>query len=167
MQNKQVVHFAGHAVNGDAPWTARLLLAPDQHRSGSGALYLYELYGRDFSHTRVVVLAACRTAAGPVSRLEGALSLARPFLAAGVPSVVASLWDIDDAVSRSFFVAFHRALLVEGDPVLALRQTQIALLRDADPSLAHPASWAGFVCVGGLDHRTLARPPLEESARPL
>jgi hypothetical protein len=35
---------------------------------------------------------------------------------------------------------------------------QIAFLRDADPSLAHPASWAGFVVLGGLDHQALARP---------
>src|SRR6266704_6073099 len=107
--------------------------------------------------TRVVVLAACRTGAGAVSRVEGALSLGRPFLAAGVPDVVASLWDIDDAVSRRFFVAFHRALLAEGDPVLALRKAQIALLRGDDVSLAHPASWAAFICMGGLDPHSLSK----------
>ncbi|PYQ19311.1 MAG: hypothetical protein DMF81_22315 [Acidobacteria bacterium] len=107
--------------------------------------------------TRVVVLAACRTAAGPVSRVEGALSLGRPFLAAGVPDVVASLWDIDDSVSRRFFVAFHRALLVEGDPLLALRKAQITLLRGDDVSLAHPASWAAFICMGGLDRHSFSK----------
>ena len=104
----------------------------------------------------MVVLAACRTAAGAASRVEGALSLGRPFLAAGVPDVVASLSDIDDAVSRRFFVAFHRALLAEGDPVLALRKAQIALLRGDDVSLAHPASWAAFICMGGLESHSLS-----------
>jgi CHAT domain-containing protein len=88
--------------------------------------------------TRLVVLAACRTAAGVVSRSEGALSLARPFLAAGVPNVIASLWDVDDALSRRFFVALHRALLADGEPLSALRRVQTAFLRDADPTLAHP-----------------------------
>jgi CHAT domain-containing protein len=105
----------------------------------------------------VVVLAACRTAAGDVSRVEGALSLGRPFLAAGVPDVVASLWDIDDALSRRFFVSFHRALLTDGDPLPALRTAQIAMLRDGDVSLAHPASWAAFICMGGLDPHSLLK----------
>ena len=103
-----------------------------------------------------MVLAGCRTAAGAISSTEGALSLGRPFLAAGVPSVVASLWDIDDAVSRRFFVTFHRALRVLGEPLLALQQAQISLLRDGDPSYARPASWAAFVCMGGLDRRKVA-----------
>jgi CHAT domain-containing protein len=152
----QVVHYAGHAAaSSDAPSTARLLFAPDPRTRDSGALYLRELDARGFRRTRVVVLAACRTAAGMVSRVEGALSLGRPFLAAGVPYVVGSLWDIDDSVSRHFFVAFHRALLTEGDAVLALRTAQIAFLRGEDATLAHPASWAVFISMGGLDPHSL------------
>jgi CHAT domain-containing protein len=154
----QVVHYAGHAASGDdAPSTTRLLFAPDARTGDSGALYLHELGRRNLPRTRVAVLAACRTGAGPVSRVEGVLSLGRPFLGAGVPDVVASLWDIDDALSRRFFVSFHRALRVEGDPMVALRKAQIAHLRGADVSLAHPASWAGFICMGGLDPRSLSK----------
>jgi CHAT domain-containing protein/tetratricopeptide (TPR) repeat protein len=155
-RSSQLVHYAGHAAtSADAPSTARLLLAPDPRTGDSGALYLHELDSHGLPRTRVVILAACRTAAGTVSRVEGALSLGRPFLAAGVPYVVASLWDIDDSVSRRFFITFHRALLAEGDPVLALRAAQIALLNGDDTSLAHPASWAAFICMGGLDPHSL------------
>ena len=154
----QVVHYAGHAAAGaDAPSAARLLFAPDPRTGDSGALYLRDLGHRSLPRTHVVVLAACRTAAGAVSRVEGALSLGRPFLAAGVPDVVASLWDIDDTVGRRFFGSFHRALLVEGDPVLALRKAQMAFLRGDDESLAHPASWAAFICIGGLDPHSLSK----------
>jgi CHAT domain-containing protein len=154
----QIVHYAGHAAaSADAPSSARLLFAPDPQTGDSGALYLHELGRQRFARTRVVVLAACRTAAGAVSRVEGALSLGRPFLAAGVPDVVASLWDIDDAVSRRFFVSFHRALLEEGDPLLALRTAQIEFLHGDDVSLAHPASWAAFICMGGLDPHSLPK----------
>jgi len=158
IRGSDVVHFAGHAATDtDAPSAGRLLFAPDPATADSGALYLHELGRRNLPRTRVVVLAACRTAAGAVSRVEGALSLGRPFLAAGVPDVVASLWDIDDAVSRRFFVSFHRALLVEGDPLLALRKAQIAFLHGDDASLAHPASWAPFICMGGLDPHSLSK----------
>jgi CHAT domain-containing protein len=151
LPESRIVHFAGHGESADAPWSARLLFAPDPSRGDSGALHLHELWGRSLPRTRLVVLAACHTAAGAVSPAEGALSLARPFLAAGVPSVVGSLWAIDDVVSRRFFVAFHRALLQGGEPLEALRQTQLALLHEVDPVLSHPASWAGFVAAGGLD----------------
>jgi CHAT domain-containing protein/tetratricopeptide (TPR) repeat protein len=158
VRGSQVVHFAGHAVaSTDAPAAARLLFAPDPGTGGSGALYLHQLDHRGYPRTRVVVLAACRTAAGSVSRVEGALSLGRPFLAAGVPDVVGSLWDIDDSVSRHFFIVFHRALLTEGDPVLALRMAQVALLRGDDVSLAHPASWAAFICMGGFDLHSFSK----------
>jgi CHAT domain-containing protein len=153
----QVVHYAGHAAaNAADPAAARLVFAADPRTGDSGALYLHQLDHRGFPRTRVVVLAACRTAAGAVSRVEGPLSLGRPFLAAGVPDVVASLWDIDDAVSRRFFVGFHRALLAEGDPFLALRRAQLALLHGDNLSLAHPASWAVFICMGGLDPHSLS-----------
>jgi CHAT domain-containing protein len=99
------------------------------------------------------------------SRVEGAWELARPFLASGVPEVVASLWDVDDEVGRLFFVAFHGALLAEGDPLLALHRTQVAMLHDPDASLAHPATWAGVVCVGGLDPRALGRLAPDASRR--
>jgi len=166
MGTSEVVHFAGHAASGTPPGSsARLLLASDGVSGRSGALDLHELASGRLARTRLVVLAACRTAAGAVSSSEGALSLGRPFLAAGVANVVASLWDIDDVVSRRFFVAFHRALLTIGEPLLALRQAQIALLHDEDPSLAHPASWAAFVCMGGLSPQGVVA-PTEASASP-
>jgi CHAT domain-containing protein len=158
LRRSQIVHYAGHAAaSADTPSSARLLLAPDPRTGDSGALYLHDLGGQLFPLTRVIVLAACRTAAGPVSRVEGALSIGRPFLAAGVPDVIASLWDIDDSVSHRFFVSFHRALLHDGDPLVALRKAQIALLRGDDASLAHPASWAAFICMGGLDPHSLSK----------
>jgi CHAT domain-containing protein len=99
----------------------------------------------------------CRTAVGESSRVEGVLSLGRPFLAAGVPDVVSTLWDIDDSISRRFFILFHRALLDQGDPLLALRTAQIALLHGGEASLAHPASWAAFIAIGGLDPHSLSK----------
>jgi CHAT domain-containing protein len=153
-----VVHYAGHAVaSADDPARAQLLLAADPQSHDSPTLFLRDLDQRRFARTRLVVLAACRTGGGAVSRVEGALSLGRPFLAAGVPNAVASLWDVDDAVSRRFFVSFHRAFLDTRDPMVALRQTQLAFLHGQEPALAHPASWAGFICMGGVDPHSLTK----------
>ena len=150
LPTSEIVHFAGHAVPGGEAGDGTLLFAPDPRTRTPGPLYPSEIEGTDLQSTRVVVLAGCRTGTGATSRLEGALSLARPFLAAGVPSVVASLRDVDDDISRDFSMAYHRALLSDGDSAQAVRQAQLALLRSGDPAHAHPSSWAGFVNVGGF-----------------
>ena len=153
LRRSDVVHYAGHATAvADDPAGSRLLLAADPAAGDSGALSLRDLPGGGL-RARLVVLAACRTAAGMASRSEGALGLSRPFLAAGVPNVVGSLWDVDDEVSRTFFVVFHRSLLAGADPALALQSTRLLLLHSPDPTLAHPSTWAGFVSIGAL------RPP--------
>jgi CHAT domain-containing protein len=84
---------------------------------------------------------------------EGTLGVAGSFLAAGTPTVIATLWDIDDAVARRLFLEFHRRYVNGGDAAEALRQTQLAFLEAADPLLAHPASWAGIVHLGAMASR--------------
>jgi CHAT domain-containing protein len=158
LRNSEIAHFAGHAaVSSVRPATARLFLAPGPGDHDRGVLYLQQLPRDRLLLTRVVILAACHSGAGEVSRLEGTLSLGRPFLAAGVPSVIVSRWGIDDSVSRRFFLSLHQALRLHGGALDALRQAQIALLQDGDPSLAHPASWAAFVHLGGIDPHSLLK----------
>jgi CHAT domain-containing protein len=151
LRRSDVVHYAGHAAAGATgdPAGARLLLAPDPRTGQPGALSWRELPWRDV-HARLVVLAACRSAGGVASRSEGTLGLSRPFLAAGVPNVVGSLWDVDDEESRAFFVELHRRFLAGAEPAEALRAAQLSFLRSGDATLAHPSAWAGFVSMGRL-----------------
>jgi CHAT domain-containing protein len=114
------------------------------------SLFAHEIATMRFTRTRLVVLAACSTAAGVVSRAEGAMSVARPFLAAGVPQVIASQWDVDDRSTSELFIAFHQALSKSADPVSALRTAQLSLLRRDDPRLASPSAWGAFVALGTL-----------------
>ena len=143
-----VVHFAGHAIaNEGRPELSRLLMAGSNETSRS--LFARDIAALHFGATELVVLGACRTSIGRIRRGEGVFNLARPFLAAGVPTVVASLWDVDDRASRRLLVAFHRALRQNGDVAEALRHAQLQLMGDADPLLQAPAAWAGFTVIGG------------------
>jgi CHAT domain-containing protein/tetratricopeptide (TPR) repeat protein len=147
LPNYDVVHFAGHAVaNDDYPFYSRLLLGTASGQSTS--VYAYELSGLSLPRVRSVVLAACSTARGRLVRGEGPGSLARPFLRAGVPSVLASLWDVDDRGTRALLVEFHRQLASGVAPASALRRAQIALLHGSDRSLRAPSYWAAFVNIG-------------------
>ena len=146
-----VVHFGGHAfANAQYPTLSRLVFSgPD---GSEDPLFAYEIAGLRLPRTRLVVLAACSTAAGAVSRGEGIVSVARPFLSAGVPTVVAAQWDVDDRATARFFETFHRALHESTDPADALRTAQLSLLRGGDPYFAAPASWAPFVALGTITH---------------
>ena len=145
-----IVHFGGHAIANEAnPLLSRLLLARDE-TGRSGDLFAHEIADLKFPKTELVVLAACRTAAGPIKKGEGPMSLARPFMATGVPSVLATLWDFRDRASQAFFGVFYRSLRQGAGPAVAARQAQLALLRNSDSTLRTPASWGGVVVLGGV-----------------
>jgi CHAT domain-containing protein len=143
-----LLHFAGHAVlNREFPFLSYLLLAPGS-AGDTGELYAHELYRLDLAPTRLVVLAACNSAQGEHSA-EGVLSLARAFLAAGVPTVVASLWNVGDRDSVRLFDAFYLRLNQGRSPVDALRDAQLALLADSSqPEGEQGFTWAAFEVVG-------------------
>jgi len=139
--NTTAVHFAGHAIAESArPELSRLLLTPDDSDT------LGALFAADIDHVRLqtvdlVVLAACGTAAGRVTRGTGVMSLARAFLYAGAHSVVATLWPIDDKESSSLFVDFHRQWIRGLAPAEALRAAQLEALHAGSA----PRHWAAVV----------------------
>lgn len=144
-----VVHVATHAVASPGHTTsATLLLAPTVDRRSDGILPAEAIRFDGEVATRVAVLAACRTASGRISASEGPLSLARPFLAAGIPTVVATLWELDDQTSIVFSERFHTALAGGASPLDAFHSAQLALIHHPDPSLRSPRNWAGLVLIG-------------------
>lgn len=148
----EIVHFGGHAVsNTKAPLLSHLLFAPEPGDPTRGVLYGHELLGKRFPNTRLVVLAACSSGSGRLSASEGVESLAQPFLAAGVPVVVASLWDVKDEDSARFFGFFYERLKAGDDALGALRTAQLRMMREEGSKLS---GWAGFVGVGGVYPRS-------------
>lgn len=148
-----LVHFGGHAVtDGGPPSAARLVLAPGDGRA-SGDLTAGEIQRLRLTRPRLVVLATCGGAAGPVHSLEGVSHLARAFLAAGAPAVLAGLWEIDDRGARAFFARFYQALAAGTDATRALQAAQVEMLRNPEPELRTPRAWAGFQLLGATSPR--------------
>jgi CHAT domain-containing protein len=146
------LHFVGHGGFSARQQQAALYLENDDRT----ALRVIDadfagMLARLQTPPQLVVLAACSTAAGAISRGEGAMSLARPFLGAGIPLVIASQWDVDDRATAELFGVFHRQLAVMRDPVQALRTAQLALLRGATEGRT-PAAWGAFVAMGTTTH---------------
>jgi len=146
-----LIHFGGHALeNPEFPLLSQLILAPASDGRDRGVLYFRELLGRRFRRSQIVVLAACGTAKGEVSSGEGSLSLARPFLAGGVPAVVASLWAVDDQATTQFFARFYWYLWEVGEASIALRKAQLDLLAEERGRSAGQGVWAAFELIGGF-----------------
>jgi CHAT domain-containing protein len=142
-----VVHFAGHALVGvDSTDSASLVFAPST--SGGGALGAREIAGLDLRRTRLVVLSSCSGLDGDRGGRENVTGLAAAFFAAGAETVVATLWDIEDRVSRDVMIHFHRAVANGTSPTYGLRAAQLALLEAADPSLRTPTAWGALAALG-------------------
>ena len=147
-----IFHFGGHALTNKAfPSYSRLVLASQPGVSGEGALGAGELAAMDFHRTRLVILAACGSAAGKLSTSEGPLSLARAFLAGGVSAVLSSPEDVQDRLGAAFFKRYHQFLSRGNDALTALCLTQRSMLESGDSPLAHPSAWASFRLLGGVN----------------
>lgn len=135
----EVFHFAGHALaNSQSSMLSSLVLA------GQDSWPAREILAHPFPRTRLVVLASCRSAGAPSSETEGILGLAWPFLARGVPFVIASLWDVDDTATAGLFTDFYQHLRQGAEPEIALRQAQLAALTREDQDPGNALDWAAF-----------------------
>jgi CHAT domain-containing protein len=145
-----LIHYAGHARASSDDADGQLLLAGSGQE---GALGSTEIARLSLPKTSLVTLAACGTFRGSAERIEGMSSVARAFIAAGVPYVVGTLWDVPDQNTADLFISFHRHLHLGRSPAAALREAQIAQIRRADnPSL----SWATVAVMGARTRSTEA-----------
>ncbi len=148
-----ILHLGTHAeMNAKDPMYSRLVLSKDgagTDPDADGYLHAYEIYELDL-RAQLAVLTACRTGTGRNDG-EGVRSLGYSFAYAGCPSLVMSLWDIDEQASSTIITRFY-ALLAEGLPKhKALRQAKLEHLEQADEELRLPYYWAGLVLVGDVE----------------
>lgn len=134
-----IIHFAGHARTAPEPWQSRLLLAWEL----TAQKLMQQL--PKLERTRLVVLSACSSGGGSVGP-QGLAPIVRPFIAANVPAVVGSLWNVPDASTKELLVFFHCHYRHGDDVADALRKAQLAMLRK-NKKLSVRA-WAAFQVAG-------------------
>ena len=136
-----------------------------------------EIFGIDLK-ANLVVLSGCETGFGKLSTGDELVGLTRAFIHAGTPSVVASLWKVDDSSTAHLMGSFYRNLKTV-TKVEALRQARLEMIRgrrtsdllarrgvdgiaklnetpksqslsrDSNSvSTSHPYFWAPFILVG-------------------
>ena len=140
----RIVQLLTHA---SADSTAR---APQLYFADS-PLSLSELNEGKHYATQLLVLSACRTGIGKNQKGEGIFSLARGFSALGIPSVLTTLWSVENQSVYGLTELFYQQI-GKGLPLdVALQQAQIEWLQTASRSNQLPYSWAGIVLIGNSE----------------
>lgn len=148
-QNVQYLHFATHGViNHENPHQSYLLLSRfnEQGQPLNGKLTLSDIQTLKL-HADLVSLSACETASGKMIAGEGLISLANGFMAAGVPSVLGTLWKVSDDATVELMTDVYRGILQEKlKPADALRKAQFRQQNRSE--WQDPYFWSGFVLIG-------------------
>ncbi len=139
-----IVHLAVHGeYNIYNPLFSAIRLVGDT--SNDGSLEVHEVYELDLtSDTNLVVLSACDTKKGELSRGDEVVGLNRAFLYAGTPTVMASLWNVDDAATGMLMEKFYTYWKQGMGKAEALQQAQ----KDVREKYPHPYYWAAFSLTG-------------------
>ncbi|BAZ48475.1 WD-40 repeat-containing protein [Nostoc sp. NIES-4103] len=94
-------------------------------------------------NAELVVLSACETGQGKITG-DGVIGLSRSLIAAGVPSVVVSLWSVDDKSTKLLMTEFYRQMQQNPNKATALRQAMLLTMKQ----YPQPKYWAAFTLIG-------------------
>jgi CHAT domain-containing protein/Tfp pilus assembly protein PilF len=146
-----VLHLAMHTIIDDEnPMYSKLVFTQDQDTTQDGLLNTHEIYNMNFN-ARMVVLSACNTGDGKLLKGEGVISLARGFFYAGCPSIIMTLWTVEDQTGSNLMSNFYKYLAQGMLKDEALRQAKLSYLETADPLKSHPYFWSGYVTMGDVE----------------
>ena len=132
-----VLHLACHGqFRPDNPLFSSLKL-------GDGWLTVRDAYELDF-RGGLVTLSACETGVSAVAPGDEMIGLARGFFSTGAPTLILSLWTVDDEATALLMKDFYASLRAGERPAAALRSAQLRQLREKP----HPFFWSPFILVG-------------------
>lgn len=143
-----VIHLAMHGVlDRHRPMLSSLVFTENKDSLEDNFLQAYEI-SRLQLNADLVVLSACETGYGKFEQGEGVISLARSFMYAGIPSLVVSLWQVNDGSTAIIMKAFYENLAAGMNKAEALRKAKLSYLENAEGIMAHPVFWSPFIQLG-------------------
>ncbi len=147
------IHIATHGfVNSEKPELSAIILSGNKSGGNDGVLYSGEIYNLELN-SDLVVLSACETGLGKVSKGEGIIGLTRALLYAGTNNIIVSLWKVSDTSTSKLMIDFYDELLEKIDAGSSkfayadyLRISKLAMIKDK--KLGHPFFWSPFILIG-------------------
>jgi CHAT domain-containing protein len=145
----KIIHFATHFFTDPEFPVINSIALSRFNRAGlqkDALLHAYDFPTLDIS-PELIVLSGCRTALNLGDGGGRDSSLSRSFLGIGVPEVIGSLWDVDDASTAEIMKLFYIYRLREGlSTAAALRKAQIQIGKSARWQSAY--YWGAFEIEG-------------------
>lgn len=145
----RVIQLFTHADAGSEP-TEGTVPEPVLYFADS-TLRLSEIASGTPFQAELLVLSACKTGAGVNQQGEGVFSLARGFAAVGVPSVLTTLWSVDNQVTYRLTELFYKHLNDGMPKDVALQRAKQEFLQTASRAEQLPTHWAGLILVGNAE----------------
>jgi CHAT domain-containing protein len=141
IQQASIVHLATHGlvdrIESDIPGAIALT---------NGYLTSSELFDMKLN-ADLVILSACQTGNGDLTG-DGVIGLSRSLAVAGVPSVVVSLWDVNDGATKKLMSEFYQNYTQKNlNKAQSLRQATLETMREYN-NLLGPKGWAAFTLIG-------------------
>ncbi len=147
-KNHGIIHLAMHGIINDRyPMLSGLVFSEDGDSIEDNLLYAYEVTHLELM-ADLIVLSACETGHGRFDIGNGVASLARAFMYAGAPSLVVSMWQVDDFITATIMKSFYQNLAMGQGKAEAIRQAKLSYIKKAKGSKGHPAFWAPFIHIG-------------------
>lgn len=146
----EVLHFSGHSIANPMGRSASGLLVafegPGSWGSGDDLITPQDLASSDLDSLELVVLEGCRTALGQGAGAEAVSGLAGTLIAAGVPNVIGTGWELSDEQAERFSRRFYQELSQGYDPATALQRLAVRDLREGTEGAAR--EWSVFTVFG-------------------
>ncbi|MEB3220411.1 MAG: CHAT domain-containing protein [Nostocales cyanobacterium 94392] len=143
MPQAKYIHLATHGLFDDIRGLgSAIALAPSNQ--DDGLLTAEEIFNfKQKLKADLVVLSACDTGRGKITG-DGVIGLSRSFISAGVPSVIVSLWSVDDGSTAFLMTKFYQNLERNPDKAKALREAML----ETKKKYSQPLQWAAFTLIG-------------------
>ncbi len=160
--DNSIMHLAMHAeMNNENPMSSKLIFSESSYGSNDGMMMASDIYNMNIN-SRLIVLSACNTGDGKLRNGEGVMSLARAFLYAGCPSVVMTLWSVEDKAGSDLMISFYNYLSKGYSKDKALQLAKIDYIHNSSASKSHPYYWAAYVPIG--DQSPVTQSPKDYSS---
>lgn len=143
-----LIHLAMHtSINDTLPAMSKLVFSPNTGSEDEIFLTTADIYQMDL-RASLVTLSACNTGSGIYQRGEGIMSLARGFVYAGVPSVVMTLWEVQDKSGLQIMEKFYKNLSDGMTKDVALQKAKLEVLASSNMAKAYPFYWSAYIVTG-------------------
>lgn len=139
-----IIHFATHGIVDELhPERSQICLTTKDGSEGS--LYTGDIYNLTFD-ADLVVLSACETGLGKLSKGEGIIGLTRAIIYSGANNMIVSLWSVADNSTSELMIDFYSNMLNGQDYSLALANAKRKMINKGNYSKSY--YWAPFVLIG-------------------